>query len=91
MIREKSLRKKWSRERPNVGSSSRGSQHLTLLLKLWHSQKGAYHNCPLKDSKSSWKSQMQIFTPNQWREAAEPCGGIREKLEEAEEEGNCIG
>ena len=29
---------------------------------------------------------MQIFTPNQWTEAADPCGWIGEKLEEAEEE-----
>lgn len=36
---------------------------------------------------SSWKSQMQMFTPNQWTEAADPCGWIREKLQEAEEEG----
>jgi hypothetical protein len=34
---------------------------------------------------------MQIFAPNQWTEAAEPCGWIREKLEEAEEEGNPVG
>ena len=29
---------------------------------------------------------MQIFIPNQWREAADPCGRLREKLKEAEEE-----
>ena len=34
---------------------------------------------------------MQIFTPNQWTEAADPSGSMREKLEEAEEEGNPIG
>jgi hypothetical protein len=34
---------------------------------------------------------MQIFIPNQWTEAADPYGGIREKLEEAEEEGNPVG
>ena len=34
---------------------------------------------------------MQIFTPNQWTEAADLCGCIREKLEEAEEEGEPIG
>ena len=31
------------------------------------------------------KSQMQIFTLNQWTEASNHCGW-REKLEEAEEE-----
>ena len=34
---------------------------------------------------------MQIFPPNQWTEAAEPCGRIREKLEEAEAEGDPVG
>jgi hypothetical protein len=31
---------------------------------------------------------MQIFTPNQWTEAADHCGWIRENLGEAEEEGD---
>jgi hypothetical protein len=34
---------------------------------------------------------MQVFTPNQWTEAAEPCDWIREKMEEVEEEGNPLG
>jgi hypothetical protein len=34
---------------------------------------------------------MQIFTPNQWTEAADPCGWIRRKLEEDEKEGNPVG
>jgi hypothetical protein len=34
---------------------------------------------------------MQIFAPNQWTEAADPCGWIRERLEEAEEEGGTVG
>jgi hypothetical protein len=34
---------------------------------------------------------MQIFAPNQWTEAADPCGWIRERLKEAEEEGNPVG
>jgi hypothetical protein len=33
---------------------------------------------------------MQIFTSNKWTNAADPCGWIREKLEEAKEEGNPI-
>jgi hypothetical protein len=28
---------------------------------------------------------MQILTPNHWTEVRDPCGGIRERLEEAEE------
>jgi hypothetical protein len=34
---------------------------------------------------------MQIFTPNQWTDAGDPCGWIKQKLEEAEEEGNAVG
>jgi hypothetical protein len=37
-------------------------------------QKGTYHDCPLKHPKSSWENKMQIFTPNQWTEAADACG-----------------
>jgi hypothetical protein len=53
--------------------------------------KGTYHDYPQKDLTSSWKSQMQIFTLNQWTEAADPCDWIWEKLEEAEEEGDPVG
>ena len=35
-------------------------------------------------------SQVQIFTPNQWTEAGDACGWIREKLEEGEEEGDPV-
>jgi hypothetical protein len=34
---------------------------------------------------------MQIFAPNQCTEAADPCGSIRERLEEAEEESDPVG
>ena len=34
---------------------------------------------------------MQIFVPNQWTEAAEPCGLVREMLKEAEEEHDPVG
>jgi hypothetical protein len=33
---------------------------------------------------------MQIFTPNQWTEAADPSSLIREKLKEAEVEGDPV-
>jgi hypothetical protein len=46
---------------------------------------------PPKDPTSSWRSQMQIFAPSQWTEAADPSGWIRGKLEEAEEKGNPVG
>jgi hypothetical protein len=52
-----------------------------------HSQKGTYHDCPSKDPTSRWKSQIQIFAPNQWTEAADLYGRIRGKLEEVEEKG----
>jgi hypothetical protein len=45
---------------------------------MGHSQKGVYHDCPLKDSTSSWRSQMQIVALNQWTEAADPWWWIRE-------------
>ena len=34
---------------------------------------------------------MQIFIPNQWTEAGDPCGRIKEKIEELEKEGDLIG
>jgi hypothetical protein len=33
---------------------------------------------------------MQIFALNQWTEAADPCGWIRESVEKAEEEGPAV-
>jgi hypothetical protein len=45
----------------------------------------------LKGPTSTWKYHIQIFTPNQSTEAADLYGWIREKLEEAEEEGDAIG
>jgi hypothetical protein len=33
---------------------------------------------------------MQIFVPNQWTEAADSCGCIRKRLEEAEKEGDPV-
>jgi len=34
---------------------------------------------------------MQVFSPNQCTEVRDPCGWIKERLKEAEEEGNPIG
>jgi hypothetical protein len=48
-------------------------------------QTRAYHDCSPKAPTNSWKSHMQIFTPNQWTEVGDPCVWIREKLEGAEE------
>jgi hypothetical protein len=55
------------------------------------SQKGTYHDYPLENPTSSWKSQMKIFAPNQWTEDADPCGWIRESLEEPEDKGSPVG
>jgi hypothetical protein len=44
----------------------------TITEAMECSQKGAYHDCALKDPTSSCKSQTQIFTHNQWAKAADP-------------------
>jgi hypothetical protein len=41
-------------------------------------------DCKLKESDAD-------ITPNQWTEAGDPCDWIREKVEEAVEEGNSVG
>jgi hypothetical protein len=53
------------------------SQGLTQLLRLWSSQKkGSIMTALWKPNKQL--SQMQIFAPNQWTEAADPYFLIRE-------------
>ena len=77
-----------SSERIKVGPSlGNGPSPYTTSEAMECSQNGAYHDCTPNDPKSSWKSQVQIFTPKQWTEAADPSGSMREKLKEAEEEG----
>ena len=73
----------WGKEGPVTGPKWDPAQGEvprpdTITEAMEHSQKGTYHDCPLKDPTSSWKSQMQIFAPNQWTEAADPCCWIRE-------------
>ena len=65
-------------------------QGLTLLLMPLCYHRRDYHECPLIEAISSWKSQTQIFIPNQWTEAYDLCGWIKENLEENEEQGNPI-
>jgi hypothetical protein len=50
----------------------------TITEAMEHSQKWSQHDCPLKDPTSSWKCQMQIFAPNNWTAADDPCCWIRE-------------
>jgi hypothetical protein len=84
--------KKSSSDRPKVGSSSGGGS------KAWHYFWG-YGVLTKRDLSwphsqrpiSSWKSQMQIFAPNQWTEDSDTCGWIMGKLTEAEEEGIPVG
>jgi hypothetical protein len=45
----------------------------TIIEAMEHSQKWTYNDYPPKDPTSIWKSQMQIFAPNQWTEAADSC------------------
>jgi len=83
----KRLRKRRFSNRPKGESSSKAAPRPDTITEAWKcSQKGAYHIFPPKDPTSSWKSQMQIFASNQWTEAADPCGQIREKTEEIEED-----
>jgi hypothetical protein len=82
---KRNLRKRRPSNRPNwhpaQGDTPRPDS-ITEAMQCSH--KGTYHDCPLKDPTSSWKSQMQIFAPNQWTEAIDPCSWIREKLEAEE-------
>jgi hypothetical protein len=85
----------WVKEGPSTGPKWDPAQgeapRLDILTEAMVClQKGTYHYFHLKDPASSWKSQMQIFTPNRWTEAADPCEWIKEKLEEAEK-GDPIG
>jgi hypothetical protein len=62
-------------------------QILTELLSLWSDHKKGPIITILQKILKAVESQMQIFAPNQWTEAADPCGWIRESLEEAEQKG----
>ena len=49
-------------------------------------QTGTKHGCPLRDPTSTWLWKRKIFTPNQWNKVRDPCGWVRKRLEETEEE-----
>jgi hypothetical protein len=59
----------------------------SIMEAMEPSQKGTYHDCLPKDPTSSWKSQVQIFAPNQWTEAEDLCVWISGK----NLEGNPVG
>ena len=88
-------RRAWEKEvqwQTQIGSSSGRSP------KAWHYY---WYYGVLTNRNLSWlpaerpnkklKESMQIFTSNQWTEAGDPCGWIREKLEVAKEEDDPIG
>jgi hypothetical protein len=89
---ETRVRKRRSSDWPKLQSIPRGGS------KAWH-----YYWCYgvlidrslacllSRGPTSSWESQMLILTSNQWRKVRDPCGWIRESLEEAEEGGDPIG
>jgi hypothetical protein len=70
-VMKKSMRERTSSDRPKLGSSSKGSRVLTLLMVLWCACRQE-HGCPLRSPTSSWKDQMQILAPSQWTEARNP-------------------
>jgi hypothetical protein len=90
---ERSRRKRRSSNRPKVGSSWGGEvpRPDTITEAMECSQKGTFYERTPEDPTSSWRSQMQIIAPDQWTEAADSCGWIRKRLEEAEEESNSVG
>ena len=44
----------------------------TITEAMEHPHKGTWHDSTPEDPTNSQKSQMQIFAPNQWTEAANP-------------------
>jgi hypothetical protein len=63
----------------------------SLLLRLWSAlKKGPNMTVLWRPNKQLKESDADICT-NQWAKAADPCGWIREKLEDAEEDCDPVG
>ena len=91
---ETRLRERWSSGWAQLEIHlKRRLQDLTLLLMLWcaYRQELSMAALPTWGLTSSWLRQRQILTPNHWTEIRDSCGRIRERLKEAEEEGEPIG
>jgi hypothetical protein len=86
------MEKSWGKGGPvkgtNWGPAQEEAPRPATITNVCCAYKQAYHDYPSKGPTSNWKNQMQIFTSNQWTEDDDFCGWTREKLEEAEEEGD---
>jgi hypothetical protein len=74
---------------PSQGEAPRPDTVTDAMLGL---QTGAWQGCPLRGpTRQLTETDAYILTPNYWTEVRDPCGSIREKIEEAEGESNPIG
>jgi hypothetical protein len=67
----------WGKEGPATGPKWDPAQGEvprpdTITEAMEHSQKETYYDCLPEHPISRWKSQVWIFAPNQWTEAADP-------------------
>ena len=77
-----------AQNRPKLGYRSKEAPRPDIITEAVH--KNGHIMTALQNTQQAPVSSMQIFAPNQWTEAADHRGWVRENLEEAEEEGNPI-